>query len=218
MRYSASVKRPLRPALELDVIVQTALDVLDEVGLDELSMRRLAEALGVQNPALYWHVRNKQELLDRMAQALLAQGLAAMDAGLPKPRSWTKKVEQFAHGLRRAMLGRKDGARLIAVANLSQPDSALLIRIDALVAALVAKGFRANDALKGVLAVVHYTLGATLEEQSDPRGGDPSMAPDASLPTLAALAKVPEREGLSRVDARFEFGVNLILQGLRARL
>jgi TetR/AcrR family transcriptional regulator, tetracycline repressor protein len=198
--------------------VDAALGVLDEVGLDELSMRRLAEALGVQNPALYWHVQNKQELHDRMAQVILAKGLATAEAATPAPRTWKKRLERFARGLRDAMRSRKDGARLIAAANLSQPGSALLIRIDALVAALIAEGFRATDALKGVLAVIHYTLGATLEEQADPRSGDPAMAVDASLPTLAALAELLDTSELSRLDARFEFGVGLIVEGLGARL
>jgi len=212
------VKRARRPNLEPGVIVEAALEVLDEVGLDELSMRRLAQTLGVQNPALYWHVQNKQELLDRMAQVVLAKGLATAEAAIPAPRAWKKKVERFAHGLRGAMHSRRDGARLIAAANLAQPGSALLIRLDALVAALIAEGLPPLDALKGVLAVIHYTLGATFEEQSDPRPGDPTMPVDASLSTLAALAESPATSGLSRVDARFEFGVELIVEGLRSRL
>jgi len=212
------VKRARRPNLEPGIIVDAALDVLDEVGLDELSMRRLAEALGVQNPALYWHVQNKQELFDRMAQVVLAKGLASAEAATPAPRAWKKKVERFARGLRGAMHSRRDGARLIAAANLAQPGSALLIRMDALVAVLIAEGLPPLDALKGVLAVIHYTLGATLEEQSDPRRGDPAMPVDASLPTLAALAELPNARELSRVDARFEFGIELIVQGLRSRL
>lgn len=212
------MKRARRPNLEPGVIVEAALDVLDEVGLDELSMRRLAEALGVQNPALYWHVQNKQDLLDRMAQVVLAKGLATAEAATPAPRTWKKKVERFARGLRGAMHSRRDGARLIAAANLERPGSALLIHIDALVAALITEGLPPLDALRGVLAVIHYTLGATFEEQSDPRPGDPAMPVDASLPTLAALAELPDTSGLSRVDARFAFGVELIVEGLRSRL
>jgi TetR/AcrR family transcriptional regulator, tetracycline repressor protein len=181
-------------------------------------MRRLAEALGVQNPALYWHVRNKQDLLDRMAQVVLAEGLAAAEARMPEPRGWKKKLERFARGLREAMLSRKDGARLIAVANVSQASSALLLRIDALVGALMAEGFTAGDALRAVLALIHYTLGSTLEQQSDPREGDPIVPPDAFLPTLAALARMPDEEGSSRVDSRFAFGVDLIVEGLGTRL
>jgi TetR/AcrR family transcriptional regulator, tetracycline repressor protein len=198
--------------------VRAALGVLDEVGFDDLSMRRLADVLGVQNPALYWHVQNKQDLLNRMAQMLLSDGLATAGVSIPESRSWAKRLERFAYGLRDTMRSRKDGARLIAAADLSQPGSALLIRIEALVAGLMAEGFRAGDALRGVLTIIHYTLGATFEEQSDPRHGDPTMPPDAALPTLTALAKMRDASDLSLVDTRFDFGVSLIVEGLRTRL
>ena len=50
--------------LDRDVILQAALSLLDEVGMDKLSTRLLAERLGVQQPALYWHFKNKRALLD----------------------------------------------------------------------------------------------------------------------------------------------------------
>ena len=59
--------------------------------------------------------------------------------------------------------------------------------MDAMIAALVADGFAHVDALGGVLTVIHYTLGATLEEQSDPRDGDPAVQLDAALPMLTVL-------------------------------
>jgi len=213
------MKRVQRPALEPDGIVRTALDVLDEVGLDELSMRRLADALGVQNPALYWHVRNKQELLDRMAHVLLTEGFALAEAEGPEPRSWKKKLERFARALRDALRSRKDGARLVAAADMSQPDSAFLVRIEALVPALVADGFRTVDAFGSVLTLIHYTIGATLEEQSDPRGGEPAIPSEGISPAFAAVKAAMEREmaGRSRVDARFELGISLIIDGLQAR-
>ncbi|WKA29526.1 TetR/AcrR family transcriptional regulator C-terminal domain-containing protein [Bradyrhizobium roseum] len=213
------MKRTQRRVLDLAGIVHAALGLLDEAGLDELSMRRLADALGVQNPALYWHVQNKQALLDHMAQALLVEGFLSVEDGSAKQRSWARRLERFAHALRGAMRSRKDGARLIAAANLSQPGGALIIRIEALVNSLVAEGFRASDALWGVLTLIHYTLGATLEEQSDPRHGDPGPLPEVSpaMRQMLAEMQMPESGGPSRVDMRFEFGVALIVEGLRAR-
>src|SRR4051812_8864236 len=66
-------------ALQRETVVREALALLDEVGLEGLTMRRLAARLGVQNPALYWHFKNKQALLNLMAATLLADARAAHD-------------------------------------------------------------------------------------------------------------------------------------------
>lgn len=211
---SAPAAEPQR-RLELDAIVRAALDLLGEVGLDDLSMRRLADELGVQNPALYWHVRDKQELLDRMAQALLADGFAASERKQPA-RAWRPRLERFAHGLRDAMKSRRDGARLVAAADLTR-GLALVSRMERLAQGLIDDGFGAQHALGGILTVVHYTLGATFEEQSDPRKSDPVLAPSAAFPVLSALADEADGTRISRLDARFTLGIGLILDGLGAR-
>ena len=50
--------------LQPNTVIRAALDLLNEVGVDGLTTRKLAERLGVQQPALYWHFRNKRALLD----------------------------------------------------------------------------------------------------------------------------------------------------------
>ncbi|MFP3693803.1 TetR family transcriptional regulator, partial [Burkholderia sp. SIMBA_048] len=59
--------------LDREAVVGTALELLNEVGVDGLTTRKLADRLGVQQPALYWHFRNKRALLDALAEAMLAQ-------------------------------------------------------------------------------------------------------------------------------------------------
>ena len=61
--FKVSDTKPHEPALDQSQIVQAALALLDEVGFDGLTMRNLAKKLGVQAASLYWHVRNKQDLL-----------------------------------------------------------------------------------------------------------------------------------------------------------
>src|SRR3954470_9748752 len=95
--------------LDRELIVRTALDLLDEVGLDALSTRRLAERLGGQSPALYWHVRGKPELLDLMAQELMGVPEAE-----PGGATWAERAASAARARRRRLLSRRDGARLIA--------------------------------------------------------------------------------------------------------
>jgi TetR/AcrR family tetracycline transcriptional repressor len=199
-------------------VVRAALGVLDRVGFDDFSMRALALALGVQNPALYWHFRDKQELLDRMAQTLLNDAFATLetDGG---PTTWDEELLRLARGSRQAMQTTRDGARLLASAEISYGD-ALLGRMDRVVGALVAGGFPGPEALSGVLTVIHYTFGVTFEEQADPRLGGPKLtkARLRGLPALAAvLAEMGEVPSSGIEGARFERGIALILDGLRAR-
>src|SRR4051812_25198547 len=98
-----------RVTLDRATIVQTALALLDEVGMDGLSTRRLAAELGVKGPSLYWHFKNKNELLAHMAAVLF------LDA-LPEPDFTSADFDlddwliKGAHGLRRTALSRRDGA------------------------------------------------------------------------------------------------------------
>ena len=54
-------------AVTRDDVIHTAIQLLEEVGLDGLTLRRLATELGISAPTLYWHFRDKRELLDAMA-------------------------------------------------------------------------------------------------------------------------------------------------------
>src|SRR5579875_3593997 len=78
--------------LDREHVVRVALDLLDEVGLDELTMRRLADRLGVTAASLYWHVRDKDELLALLADAISAQ--------MPEPSlspPWREELIRVAH-------------------------------------------------------------------------------------------------------------------------
>jgi TetR/AcrR family tetracycline transcriptional repressor len=68
--------------------------------------------LGVQNGATYWHLRSKQALLEAMADTLLA----GLTAGLDTESPWTGRITELARRLRRALLSRRDGARLFSAA------------------------------------------------------------------------------------------------------
>src|SRR5882757_5066644 len=104
--------------LSVDVIARTALSQLDESGLDGLTMRHVASRLDVQPAALYWHVKNKQDLLDVMAATIFAD---AAD-GLEAPRvgvEWQHWLGDLVRQLRKSMLRHRDGATIFAGSNLS---------------------------------------------------------------------------------------------------
>src|ERR1700749_541156 len=82
-------------------IVTVALDLLDEQGLAGLTLRELAARLGIRAPTLYWHVRDKRELLDLLAAAIMDEALAAWRE--PQPgQPWGEWLPGPGPGLRGA--------------------------------------------------------------------------------------------------------------------
>ncbi len=208
------LERHLR-RLQPEAVVRAALEVLDRAGLDDLSVRLVAERLGVRAPALYWHFRNKRALLDEMAEAMLAD--RATELGLPAEHElWWEWLARSARWLRRALLARRDGARVFAGAPLPSLPTFLGV-MDLTLGVLRRAGFSWNEALRA-LAVVHvYVVGATIEEQALPPPGTVEALretfPDRDrYPSLAAgLAHFDQDPG-----SVFEHGLQLLLTGLRA--
>src|ERR1700722_17687376 len=91
-------------------IVQAALGLLDDAGMDGLTVRALAARLGVQAPALYWHVRNKQALLDEMATRIW-RSIGDVMAALPVDTPWRELMRTYALTVRRELLAHRDGPK-----------------------------------------------------------------------------------------------------------
>jgi TetR/AcrR family tetracycline transcriptional repressor len=89
-------------------MVGAALELLDEEGLEGLTMRTLAERLGVRAASLYWYIRDKDQLLALLAEAILAE--------VPEPapdRPWRVQLETFAADYRRVLHSHRDAARIV---------------------------------------------------------------------------------------------------------
>lgn len=149
-----------RPPLDRAAIVQAALKLLDEVGLDQLSTRRLAAELGVKGPSLYWHFRNMAELRDLMADRLLAEALPAPDAC----HDWKAWLAEGARGFRRAALSCRDGARILAGAR--PTEARRRDRFGPNIARLQAVGFEEREAWGAFMALARYAMGFALAEQA----------------------------------------------------
>ncbi|MCX4162025.1 MULTISPECIES: TetR/AcrR family transcriptional regulator C-terminal domain-containing protein [Paraburkholderia] len=188
-----------------DEVVSAALELLDVVGLDGLSTRRLAEKLGVESATLYWHFRDKSALLAEMASLVLARH-HTLD--VPEDSAdWPVWFADNARSFRRALLTHRDGALLHAGTTPNQDE---LARIVPKVAYLVRAGFSEPDAQMALLAAGQFTLGCVLEEQARDTGGASS---DTDRNTAAA-APGPEINPIDP-DVAFEFGLGLIINGLR---
>ncbi|AGP38376.1 TetR/AcrR family transcriptional regulator C-terminal domain-containing protein [Sorangium cellulosum] len=204
--------------LTREQVVSTALRLLGEVGLDALTMRRLGQELNVQAATLYWHVKNKQELLDAMAEAML-EGCVIR---APEGATWRDRAAEMAWRLREALLAHRDGARVFAGTYVTQENT--LRFSDMLLGALGDAGLSPRAAAWGAWTLVYYTIGFTLEEQAmTPAGGagggkaDPALLREAmargAYPHLAAA--FPHMADAD-LDARFRYGARLILEGLAA--
>ncbi|MFG2723199.1 TetR/AcrR family transcriptional regulator C-terminal domain-containing protein [Streptomyces sp. NPDC048416] len=180
------------------IVVSEALGLLDEVGLDAVSTRRLARRLGVEQPSLYWHFRTKKDLLAAMAEAAMAPHAAAP---LPAPDDeWRAWFLDNMRSFRRTLLMRRDGARLHAGSTPANDLDRIRRKMDF----LAASGVPERDAQMAMLAAGRFTVGSVLEEQADAgSGGD--AGPPADLP-----ADLPVIDH----ESAFEAGLALILDGL----
>ncbi len=177
-------------------VVGRALEVLDEYGLADLTMRRLGAELGVQPSALYHHFPNKQSLLAAVADEILTRGARPLPEG-----EWEDRVRAACHGLRDSCLAYRDGAEVVATARAfglgGRPP------YDELVSVLAAAGFADDLATAAARTLLHYVLGHTMDEQLHRQAG-----------SAGAIENDPFTDPHS---AHFATGVDLVLAGLRAR-
>jgi TetR/AcrR family tetracycline transcriptional repressor len=185
-------------------IVDEAVALLDQDGLEGVTLRRLAQRLGVRAPTLYWHIRNKAALITELAEAILGRDFAVLDPPEPGQR-WQDWLTGFAGRLRRALLAHPDGARVISAAQLSTTMDALS---EHAMRTLVEAGLTLHDARLTVLAVERFTIGHVLEEQAPRPDADALADFDADAfarrhPTLIAAITAYFEPGRT-VDDLFE--------------
>jgi TetR/AcrR family tetracycline transcriptional repressor len=178
--------------LKKEQITHMALQLLDEHGLEHLTIRKVARALQVQPGALYWHITSKQELLDTMAEAMMVE--VASVKGLTPGQSWDQWLVTVMNRLLGALLSHRDGAAVIMGTNPNNV-AAYAQFSDAVIATLVADGVDAADAYKIVGVASVYTLGIALMQGSPVSSGKEKQA--HSMQTL------------------FDTGLQLILDGAK---
>ncbi|MGW8377914.1 TetR/AcrR family transcriptional regulator C-terminal domain-containing protein [Streptomyces sp. ODS28] len=204
-----------------ELIARTALRLLNDSGLGGLTMRQVATELGVRTPTLYWHLKNKQQLLDAMAALIFSEATERLEA----PRAgvtWDDWLADLARELRGAMLRYRDGARVLAGSYVDHP--ALHRTVELTLGALQDAGFSLEEAAYGVPALLHYTIGCTIEEQARTGAdyGDGNPYDPERLEEMVDAGRYPLTARMLGVifaadaDAAFERGMRVILLGLRA--
>lgn len=187
-------------------MLQAALTIIDEGGLEACTMRAVAAELGVEAMSLYWHVPNKDALLDGVIERILVE----VDQERAEHDDWRERLRDFARAFRRAILGHRNALPLIA----SRPLGAYLAagRLTAAgIASLERAGFDRETAIRAARTVSRYVIGFTMGERMPPPGAPPPTASPVLDDLLASVATDDHEE-------LFEFGLETLVEGLAVRL
>jgi TetR/AcrR family transcriptional regulator, tetracycline repressor protein len=207
-----------------EAVVDAALALLADGGLEAVSFRRIAARLGVAGPTLYWHVESKRQLMDLMAEELLRR--AGVDhAGPAGGQPWWEWLRDDARRMSDALVATRDAPRVLAG---NRPGRDSLASIERALGVLVGAGLAPGEAQHALFAIGSYVIGSAIEWQAEAE-----RSAGAPLPTrededltalrthvladhpvlLAAITEVLDEPHRTT----FEFGLDLLVAGLRTR-
>jgi len=215
---------PTRAPLSRESIVDAALELLADGGLESVSFRRIATKLGVSAPTLYWHVDSKRQLMDLMAEELLDR-VGPADTGPTADEPWWEWLRERSRRMFEGLVVVRDAPRVLAG---NRPSRERFPQLEKVLQGLVDAGMTPGEAQLTLFTVGAYVIGSATEWQAEAERAStqpPPGAADGDLATVRAraLAEQPVllaamTELLSRPHtAAFEFGLDLLIGGLRAR-
>lgn len=206
---------PARPPLSRERILEAALRLADEEGIEALSMRRLAQGLGVQAMSLYNHVSDKDDILDALVELVVGEIELP-----PLAQDWRASMRHRSTSAHEALLRHPWAALLIMSRVNAGP--AMLRYVDATIGCLRRAGFSPVMADDAWNAIDNHVYGFTLQalnfpfDQSEYAAAAAGFLPQLPVETyphlheLAQLVISGEHDGVSD----FRFGLDLILDGL----
>ncbi|MFD7815858.1 TetR/AcrR family transcriptional regulator C-terminal domain-containing protein [Streptomyces sp. NPDC059785] len=206
------------PKLDKSQVVAAALRLLNETGLDGLTLRTIAKELDVQAPALYWHFKNKQELLDGMATEMYRRMVTDSAGALGD--TWQERLLISCRGLRTALLGYRDGAKVFSGTRFTGIPHAE--EMERTLRLFTAAGFTLAQAVRATSTGFLYTIGYVTEEQGvQPLPGERregfDVAERARILADFPLSAAAGAEIFEDYEAHFEEGLALLVAGIEAR-
>jgi TetR/AcrR family transcriptional regulator, tetracycline repressor protein len=198
-------------------VVQAAVALLDEEGLDGLTTRALATRLGVQSPAIYWYVRDKGELLDLVADAICAPAVEPDDGG---DLGWREQAEIGLCRYRDVLRSHRDAPRLLAE---RPPNGPVRRRLaDLAVGQVLRAGFPEADAAAISLLLGDYVISIVSEEfrieEQAARSATDGEIPWQGSAEYPNLARIASHLAAVKPNDLFQAGLEVLLDGLELRL
>ncbi|MFF4414932.1 TetR/AcrR family transcriptional regulator C-terminal domain-containing protein [Streptosporangium sp. NPDC001559] len=222
-------KRPSKsPTLSRAQIVRAAMEILDAEGMEALSMRRLGTKLGAGATSIYWHVANKDDLLELVLDEVFSE-VPSFD---PEASGWRDAASAFAYGVRQALFAHPWSAVLIGTMPSIGPNAMRLS--DGLMRTFAKAGFTGMGLDHAASTMMAYVLGTTLPEiawrsvtrrsglnEQDLVKAMTDIVTRAANDYPGLAARYSEYADLDQEALRavnFDFGLTCFLDGLEARL
>lgn len=216
-----------REPLSREQIVEAAIRLIDAGGLDGFSMRRLGQELGSGATSIYWHIRDKDQLIDLVLDEILAEVQLTQDASTP----WREQAGYLAREFR-AVLRRHHHLAAVFGSRITLGPNTLR-GIEYLLAVLREAGFEGTSLTLAFSAILNFAMGTAIMEARGLTGpeGEGKSQEEVQAIFVGMLASLPEDEfpNLRRFipdsnyeeiseDAQFEYGLQRLLDGLETDL
>jgi TetR/AcrR family transcriptional regulator, tetracycline repressor protein len=196
-------------------VIAVGAQLLDAEGIEGLSMRKLATALRTGPATLYWHVRDKDELL----ALILDDTLRKIE--IPREGSWDQRLTNLLTDARTVLLGRPVLVQVVWEAGWDIGPEALRVA-DAAIALIAESGLPDDQVADAYFALITFVLGFVLAESStgaNPGFGQPAdeAEPRSPIDDFANLARYGPGTDTAGMDRRFTYGLTALIEAIDAR-
>ncbi|HEV7693849.1 MAG TPA: TetR family transcriptional regulator [Hyphomonadaceae bacterium] len=193
---AAGIATREKGSLNRATIVKTAMRLLDEVGIDGLSTRRLAAELGIRSASLYWHFKDKNELLNEVSGEMFNEALQEPNIS-GSDFDWAEWLAEGACRIRQTAISRRDGALVMARPRAKGTQTKVAFEDN--VKTLMRSGLADMEARLTLQTLRRYAIGAAMQEQANQ--------------SVAASQGI-----VASGEEGFEYGLRVFLEGLKGRI
>jgi TetR/AcrR family tetracycline transcriptional repressor len=220
-RRDGEYSRPHREPLTRDRIVRMALRLMDEEGVDSLTMRHIGKELGVEAMSLYNHVTDKEDILDAVAELVMSEYRAEQPGD-----DWVESARVAAHEWRRLLKAHPNVITLLIERKHPMASVEGLLPMENAFEILRRAGLSEADTVQVFRAVGGYIFGFVMTEVGNVMAGQGERYSEAQVEELRRLLpadRLPRfLEMLPHLaecdnDVTFDFGLDLMLDGIKAR-
>ncbi len=213
-------ERKQREKLTRDRVIDAALRIMDDEGLDAVSMRRVGRELGVEAMSLYHHVHDKEDLLLGIRERVLSEFLDPGTEG-----DWEVRARAAARSWRHILRDHPNVMVLISESKRFEMTAASMRPTETALRLLREVGLPEDDAVKAYCALGGFIVGFVMFEIGVTRASGPEDEPRTPEGLMAALPADEFPCFMSSlpylmqgdIDQRFEYGLDLLIAGIRSK-